>query len=588
MVKFFGGSLNFKSKPVIAAVAACAAAVLLLVALAVYTYAHGDIFPGVTGGGISLGGMNREEAVSALDARSKTQYEGAKLEIKLEDIVARTVSAEELGVSLSSGDMADAALAIGHEGGFFSRIGDVISAIFAGREAEGGIAVDESALAKVISELSAHDVAPVDASYELTDKELVLYPKADGKKLDAEGLAKTVRERFSAQDYSAVEVARVTAESKGIDMDTLYSEVHKEVSDARLEKQDKENVIVPHVVGVDFDLESARIAYEKSPGEVLRIPLQITQPKVYTKTLEAGLFKDVLADVTTRFSPKKVARTANVRLAAKLVNGKVLNPGEEFSYNTTVGPRTKARGFQEAAIFASGEVVDGVGGGICQVSSTLYMAAIQANMQITERKNHSFYVDYAPKGEDATVVYGSIDFRFKNTSPYPIKIVATSKDNYIRIKLMGTETDKFTVKLSKKTLSTRPFEERVRYVNTLAEGKRSIEQKGQEGLVMEVYRKVYDESGKLISSSFENKSSYKPMPQIVHVGTAAVTEETPSVPATSETETVPPAEEAPSETEKESGGETEATEAELEEGNQAEGEEAPDWLVTDGDAGNPQ
>ncbi len=586
MKKLFGGGFDFKSKPVVAAVAAFVAVVLLFAALTVYTYAHGDIFPRVTAEGVRLGGMNREEAITALDAHSKSRYEGAKLEIKLEDITSRTVSAQELGVSLPAEDIADAALRVGHEGGFFPRIWDVFCTLFAGHETKSEIRLDDAALGKVVAELSAHDIAPTDATYEITDKELVLYPKADGKKLDAEALEKTIRERFTAQDYSTIEVARLVAESKGLDMDKLYSEVHKEVSDARLEKNENENVIVPHVVGVDFDLDAARIAYEKSADEILRIPLEITQPKVFTKTLEAGLFKDVLADVTTNFSPKKVARTANVRLAAKLVNGKVLNPGEEFSYNTTVGPRTKARGFQEAAIFASGEVVDGVGGGICQVSSTLYMAAIRANMEITERKNHSFYVDYAPKGEDATVVYGSIDFRFKNTSPYPIKIVATSKDNYIRIKLMGTETDKFTVKLTKKTLSTSPFEERVRNVSTLAKGERNIEQKGQEGLVMEVYRNVYDEGGKLISSKFENKSTYKPMPQIVHVGTAAATEEEPSTPAISETETEPPAEEMPPEAD--DGVETEATEAEIEEGEQVSDDEAPDWLVPSGEAENPQ
>ncbi len=583
MGKIFGSKFNFKSKNMLIGGAVLLALVLIFVALTIYTYAHDDIFPRVSASGIKLGGMNREEAIHALESEGATRYKDAKLLVRLETIAEREISADEISVVLSAEDVAEAAIKVGREGGLFSRVGAVISAIFTGKEIENAITVDEEALNRAVASLAEKDIEPHDASYEVTETELILHPKTDGKKLDTAALKEMIKERFNAQDYSDIDTARVISESKLLDIDKVYSEVHKEVSDARLEKKDNENIIIPHVVGVDFDLEAARIAYRKSADEIIRIPLVITQPKIYTKSLEANLFKYTLADVTTRFSPKKVERTTNVRLAAKLINGKILNPGEEFSYNTEVGPRTKERGFKEAAIYASGEVVDGIGGGICQVSSTLYMAAIKANMKITERRNHSFYVDYAPKGEDATVVYGSIDFRFVNTSPYPIKIVATSKNNYIRIQLMGTETEKFSVKLTKKTLSTKPFEERIKNVTTLKNGERHIEQEGQEGLVMEVYRNVYNEAGKLISSKLENKSNYKPKPQIVHVGVASATEE-PATPVGGETEPAPGEESAPpaqEETQQPAEGaeEVEATEAEIEEGENV-GEEVPDWITS--------
>ncbi len=580
MKKIFGSGFNLKSKPMLIGGAVVLALVLVFSALAIYTYAHEGIFPRVSAAGVKLGGMSRTEATMELERECAARYEGKELTIRLETIAERTVSASELKVSFPTESIVDAALKVGREGGLFARVGKVFATLVAGERLENTVTLDETALENIVSSLAEHDVEAIDALYEVEEKELVLHPKTDGKKLNREALKETIKERFDGQDYSDVDVAREPFESKALDIDAVYSEVHKEVSDARLEEKDGENVIVPHVVGVDFDLEAARIAYEKSPDEIIRIPLVITEPEVNTKSLEAHLFKDTLADVTTRFSPKKVERTANVRLAAKLINGKVLNPGEEFSYNTEVGPRTKARGFKEAAIYASGEVVDGIGGGICQVSSTLYMAAIKANMKITERRNHSFYVDYSPKGEDATVVYGSIDFRFVNTSPYPIKIVSTSKDNYIRIQLMGTETEKFTVKLTKKTLSTSPFEERIKNVTTLKSGERHIEQEGQEGLVMEVYRNVYNEEGKLISSKLENKSTYKPKPQIVHVGVAAETEG-PATPVIGEgtdadagEDVTPPTDETPPAT---GDTEVEATEAEIEEGEQVE-DDVPDWL----------
>ncbi|MBR2180860.1 MAG: G5 domain-containing protein, partial [Oscillospiraceae bacterium] len=142
------------------------------------------------------------------------------------------------------------------------------------------------------------------------------------------------------------------------------------------------------------------------------------------------------------------------------------------------------------------------------------------------------------------VVYGSLDFRFKNTSPYPIKIVATSKNNYIRVKLMGTEPDEVrTVKLTKKTHSTTPYTTREKQTSELPAGERKVEQKGQEGLSMTVWRNVYDKNGKLVESYVENKSKYKPMPEVVLVGTGKA--QTATAPAASE---VKPPETAATET----------------------------------------
>ncbi|MBQ2840956.1 MAG: VanW family protein [Oscillospiraceae bacterium] len=545
MMKIFGSEKLPKWAVTVAAVLVCV--ILLFSFLAIFTYAYGNIFPGVSAGGVKLGGMTYDEAVAALDSACSERYKDAALTVKLEDAYERKITAEELDLRFSSQDTATAALAVGREGGFFGRIFEVLGVVFGGHEAELSVNMNNDSWNAICAELTKFDVAPVDAAYTVEEETtLVLHPKTDGRRLDTEALMNTIKERFFNEDYSELSATREVAESVSLDIDKVYSEVHKEVTDAHLEKDGEGNKIVPHVVGVDFDLEAAKIAYEKSPDEVIRIPLTLTQPKVLTKHLEVNLFKYCLAEVETHFSPKKVERTANVRLSASLINGTVLNPGEEFSYNKTVGPRTAARGFKAASIFSQGEVVDGIGGGICQTSSTLYMAAVKANMKITERTNHSFYVDYAPKGEDATVVYGSLDFKFKNTSQYPIKIVATSKNNYIRIKLMGTEPDEVrTVKLTKKIHSTTPYTTREKQTADLKLGERKVEQKGQEGLSMTVYRNVYDKKGKLIESYVENKSKYKPMPEIVLVGTAKVSQtEGESVPVTAPekdpTEAVPP------------------------------------------------
>ena len=192
MRKLFGSELNLNKKPIFIGAVCVLAVILIFGVLAVYTYAHKDIFPRVSAAGVSLGGLDRDEAISLLEGEAKSRYKDAAVEIKLENIAKRTVSAAELGVAFSASDIADAALKIGHEGGLFARLGAVISTLFAGAETEGAITVDEEALARVMAELSKNDIAAIDASYEVTESELVLHPGEDGKRLNTEELSKTV------------------------------------------------------------------------------------------------------------------------------------------------------------------------------------------------------------------------------------------------------------------------------------------------------------------------------------------------------------------------------------------------------------
>ena len=579
------------SRPAMISLAAVGVVIVLFLALIVYTYAYGGIFPGVKAGHLPLSGYSEAEAAEFIRTSCDEGYKKAELKAAVEDFDEVIIKGSELDITVPAEDIAKNAYAAGHEGGFFTRIGAVLKAMFGGYDVGCAINFGEDAFEEVFLEVSKYDVAPVDAEYTIEEETLILHPRHDGNTINKEAFREKLMNAFMNEDYSTIALERETATSVAIDIDKVYSEVHTEVKDAYLEKGEDGNKIIPHVLGVDFDLEAARDAYNKTPDEIIRIPLTITQPKVQTKHLETNLFKYCLAEVETHFSPKKVERTANVRLAAKLVNGTILNPGEEFSYNKVVGPRTTARGFKAAAIFAQGEVVDGIGGGICQVSSTIYMAALRANMKITERRNHAFYVDYTPKGEDATVVYGSIDFRFVNTSEYPVKIVATSKNNYIRVQIMGTEPDeKVTVKLTKKTHSTSPYTTREKASSSLAKGVREVQQKGQQGISMSVYRNVYDAKGKLVESYLENNSKYKPMPEIVLVGSGAAAPtvapapseenvETPKTETPSETPAEPVTPEVPVETPIDTPVENPPAETPAEQTPSEETSETPDWIA---------
>ncbi len=143
-----------------------------------------------------------------------------------------------------------------------------------------------------------------------------------------------------------------------------------------------------------------------------------------------------LSEYTTGFDTPKSARGKNIKRAAEAINNKTLQPGEEFSFNDTVGPTTKKNGFHLARIFVKGKDSKGYGGGVCQVSSTLYNAIEKLGLQVTERHNHSKEIFYVPKGKDAATSHGTIDFKFKNTLQFPIKISAFTKENKVTVEVL--------------------------------------------------------------------------------------------------------------------------------------------------------
>ena len=194
-------------------------------------------------------------------------------------------------------------------------------------------------------------------------------------------------------------------------------------------------------------------------------------------------------------------------------------PGEVFSYNQIVGERTIAAGYKEAGAYAGGKVVQDVGGGICQTSSTLYNAALLANLEIVERSNHQFLTSYVPAGRDATVSWGSIDFKFKNTMTYPIKIVASAKNGVCTMSIYGIKEDtEYEVVIQPAVLSYIPYTTKYENDDTLEEGKEVVEQSGYTGCTSETYR-ILKLNGEVVLRTLLSKDTYDPMTRIVRRGT---------------------------------------------------------------------
>ena len=247
--------------------------------------------------------------------------------------------------------------------------------------------------------------------------------------------------------------------------------------------------------------------------------MKITKPAKTLSDLGKEAFPNKIASYSTRYNTINKNRSNNIEISAKKIDGTILMPGETFSYNQTIGRTTLEKGYKEGTAYVGGKVVPDVGGGICQVSSTLYNTALLANLEITERSNHLFETSYVAPSRDATVYWGSIDFKFKNTRSYPIKIVGTAKNGVVKIDLYGIkEKEEYEVVIESEVISYIPNETEYKKDSTLASGKQVVEQIGFNGCKSRGYR-ILKKNGVVISRTLLSTDTYSPQNKVVRVGT---------------------------------------------------------------------
>lgn len=239
-------------------------------------------------------------------------------------------------------------------------------------------------------------------------------------------------------------------------LEEIYSLVCTDSVDALLDEKTFE--ITPEVYGYGFDLAKAQQALETcTHGETMEFPFLPKIPQLTQEMIEQDLYGDILGEYKTPHTPE-ADRNVNLRLACEAINGTIVLPGEIFSYNKALGERTEERGYLPAASYVNGLTVDTVGGGICQVSSTLYYVCLLSDMDVTVRAPHGFVSSYIPKGMDAAVSWGSQDYKFKNSFATPIKIEAWMESGYVNVRIWGKETRDYYVELYYKELASEPYD----------------------------------------------------------------------------------------------------------------------------------
>ena len=281
-----------------------------------------------------------------------------------------------------------------------------------------------------------------------------------------------------------------------LDVDYVYSQVKRDPVDAKVDQSSGKPVFTNHVVGLDFDKTELKSVLEKTEnlteGKTIKFELKVTQPKIKLSDIKWDLYDDKVAGYTTYFTTWDSNRVTNLRRGLRKLEGTVVMPGETFSFNKTLGSCSSAQGFLPASTFKNGEHVKEVGGGICQIASTLYNAALYANLEIVSRKNHSLPVGYVPAGRDATVYYPYLDFKFKNNRTYPLKIVTSfNAGGSMTINLMGTKEDvEYEVILTSWKTGTIASTTRYQDDSTLDKGKTKVIYQGTNGYTSIAYKEV--------------------------------------------------------------------------------------------------
>ena len=494
---------------------------ILFLGITLYISSSDKIITGIYIKGAEVAGLTKKQAIEKVTNEFNNVLPNNLTVVHGE--YETQLNLDDLGANLNIEEAVNRAYNIGRDSNIFKNMGTIIKNLVAVSDLELNVTVNTEQCTSILNDISTKlPDTVVQSSYYVEGNKLIITRGKSGNVVDVTPSIENIKNKIQDLTYasSKIELVTVAKDPDAIDIDKIHNEIYKEPVNAYYTTNPY--VVYPHENGVDFNIsvDEAKAMLNEVKDEY-EIPLKYTAPSVTTNMIGTEAFPDLLAKFSTNYNARDTDRTTNLRLAAEKINGTVLMPGETFSYNTVVGERTIAAGYKEAAMYQNGEVVDGLGGGICQISTTLYNAVLYSNLEIVERRNHQFVPSYAKAGRDATVVYGMTDFKFKNTRKYPVRIVATAKDGIATVSIYGIKEDaEYEFKFTTKTVATIPYTTEYVDDSTLPTGTEKVIQKGTNGLKTETYI-TKTLNGKTVSTTLLSKDTYSAMTRIVKRGTGA-------------------------------------------------------------------
>lgn len=485
----------------------------LLTFLSLLNIGNSKILHNIYINNISVSSLSQTDAKEKLNSELNTKL-SKTIKLTFENYSIDFLPAE-IDFSYDTSSTIEKAYSIGRTGNIFTNNLKILISLFKKTNLDAKYSYNEEKLNNIINNISV-DIPNlvIEPSYYISDDTLVVTKGTDGNELDKNKTKELLLSAITQNDTTLTLPINYTV-SNSIDINKIHDEIFSEPQNASVTKNPYK--ISAEKNGVDFAIsidEAKELASNVDASEIY-IPLKYTKPEITISDLGEDIFGTKLGTATTIYDSTNINRSTNIDIACEKINGTILEPGETFSFNKVVGERTAKSGFKEALIYTGGEVDYGLGGGICQISSTLYNAVLKANLDIVERKNHSMTVSYLPVGQDASVSYGSVDFKFTNSRSYPIKIVATANTGVITISILGVlEEQEYVVTLETEILETTDYKTTYEYSSSIPIGKEKLKQVGKKGYKCSTY-KILSLGEKEISRTLLSTDTYKSQKEII-------------------------------------------------------------------------
>ena len=411
------------------------------------------ILPGTTIGGIPVGDMTRLEAYQTIKEATRSTFSQEVMVVTLPDDVIY-LSPENTRAELSVWSAVTGAYNHGRKGTDAQKRAAVDASTSGGSNIDmlPYLEMDQAYIRSQLEDYAAQfNVPHTELSYRLTGhqpnlQEDLFDPSAPGQtleltlgtpreELDVEAVLAEILKAYSFNTFTlSIDSLPRLSTPKEPDLTALYEEFYIAPVNTTLDLTTYQQV--PGSYGYELDVETAKdLLSQAAYGDTISIPMVWVKPEILG---DEAYFREELGYCETKHTDNE-NRNTNLRLACAAIDGLILQPGEEFSFNGTVGERTKEKGYMPAAAYSGTRTVDSIGGGVCQVSSTLYNAALQADMEIVFRINHGYRSGYIGIGLDATVNWGGPDFQFRNNFHFPVMIKAEVSDGYVKVRLLGTD-----------------------------------------------------------------------------------------------------------------------------------------------------
>jgi len=463
----------------------------------------GQVAPGVRAGSLDLGGKSLQDARTALEQwAAERQQVPVVLRFPKETGITRTwkASAQRLGLGIDTRATLEEIGKAGREG----LLGQAAHLVTGAQPPPVAphVQIDTaklSAYLKRIARRVAHQ--PIDAQLiPLGDDRFDITPEKPGRALDVPASAEAITRAWSAYNARPAETPAPPAFANP-----------PAAQPANAPQSGSATAPAPSTSPPAAGAKPA-----SPPSEPLSVALALRPVPAPVTAQDLKQIDGLLGSFSTRYGGTGISRGSNIVLAASRINGTVLRPGEIFSYNQVVGPRSGSAGFRMAPVISHGELVPGVGGGVCQVSSTLYNAVLLADLKIVHRSHHAFPVHYLPAGRDATVVYGAIDFQFQNNTPTPIYVAGAATHGRLSFRIYGKRVPgrEVSIELDRHTVQPAPVE--IERDPSLPVGRRIVEDKGHRGHRVTVYR-VIRENG-TVQREMISRDHYRAFPTLIRVG----------------------------------------------------------------------